>query len=265
MAFAPPQVVEAQPRQALPFGIFSALSLRESADSHWANGVEWEAMTCDPVSGINDPNCDTDIEFMFADSGLLGEASGFAVYGSYNCGPIGRPLPKAEEMATAQLLAREEAQVEAQVWGRLAAAAHDVNPGGALDPVEALAALEDWLGGVYGSLGTIHGSRGAATILSKFVMPSGSRLLTKIGTPVIAGGGYPGTSPAGAPAAAGETWVLASPALFGYRGQVFNSSSRKGDLLDRGTNDLYAIAARNYVVGFDPCGVAAVRLNKTCC
>jgi hypothetical protein len=257
MGYEPPQVVEGQPRVGLPFGLFSVLSLRGASDPHWANGIEWEAMTCGPVSGISDPDCDTDIDKFFREMSQVGEATSFTVYGSAKCGaPGGGAFQKAEEAAQAHLLAREEAQAEAQVWARLAAQATDLNAAGALAPAEALALLEDWMGRVYGSLGAIHGSRAAVSILDTRVNASGSRLLTKVGTPVVAGAGYPGSSPAGAAHAAGETWVYASPALFGYRGQV--SSYRT---LDQTQNDVYALAERSYVVGFDPCGVAAVRMD----
>jgi hypothetical protein len=49
--------------------------------------------------------------------------------------------------------------------------------------------------------------------------------------------------------------IVGSPALFGYRSEVFNSSARPGDLLDRAQNNLYAVAERTYVIGFDPCPV----------
>jgi hypothetical protein len=118
--------------------------------------------------------------------------------------------------------------------------------------------LEKWIGQVYGSLGAIHADRGAVSLWATngAVKGSGSRLLTTVGTPVSAGGGYPGTSPAGADPAAGETWVFASPAMFGYRGPVQSTYA-----LDRGVNNALAIAERNYVVGFDPCGVGAVRMT----
>lgn len=264
MGYGAPQVVEGQPRVSLPFGLFSTLTLREASDPHWANGIEWEAMTCDPASGIDDPDCETEINKFFRESGVTGEATPFIVYGSAKCGtPGGRALQDSEAEAIAHLLAREEAQAEAQVWQRLALEATDVNTGGALSPLSALAALEDWLGQVYGSLGVISSSRGVATLWSQYLTTSGSRLLTKVGTPVAAGGGFPGSSPAGAAPTAGEFWAFASPALFGYRGQVFTSSDRPGDLLDRGKNDLYAVAERNYIVGFDPCGVGAVRVDLT--
>lgn len=257
MSFGPPQVVEGQPRVGLPFGLFSVLSLREASDPHWANGIEWETMTCSPASAILDADCDTNIDKFFNGNGEIGEAAGFTVYGSHKCGtPGGRVDLAADEFATAHLLAREEAQAETSVWAQMAAQATDLNAAGALPADEALALLEGWMGSVYGSLGAIHGSRQAVSLFDNAVRANGSRLLTRIGTPVVAGGGYPGTSPAGAAPAAGETWVFASPALFGYRGTIMGHQA-----LDRNNNDMYALAERNYVVGFDPCGVGAVRMD----
>lgn len=256
MGFGAPQVVDGHPRAGLPFGIFSVLTLRESADMHWANGIEWESLTCAPASAISDPDC-TPMDLFFDEFGDTGMADAFDVYGSSKCGTPGGPgYAEAEERATAHLLAREEAQVEANVWAAMAAQAVDLNPAGALTPEKALAALEGWMGRTYGSLGVIHGTRQAASLWSRQVDPSGSRLLTKIGTPVSAGAGYPGTSPVGAAPATGEQWVMASPALFGYRGSTFAAAQ-----LDRAKNDMYAVAQRLYVVGFDPCGVAAVRMT----
>jgi hypothetical protein len=260
MAFGPPQVVEAQPRVGLPHGLFSVLTLRNADDPHWANGIEWEAMSCSPVTALStfdNPDCSTQFNKQFAPANSRGSAFGFGVYGSAKCGtPGGRIDQKAEEFATADLLAHEEKQAEFVVWKRMAAQATDLHPSGALDPLPALSALEEWMGDVYGSLGVIAGSRGVVSLWSQYIKASGSRLLSQIGTPIAAGAGFPGTSPAGAAAAAGEAWVFASPALFGYRGEVFTASA-----LDRNKNDFYAMSERNYVIGFDPCGVGAVRMN----
>lgn len=259
MGYGPPQVVEAQPRQSLPFGLFSVLQLRESSDPHWANGITWEAMSCTPAEGIDDPNCETEIEKHFDGSVEIGKATPFAVVATDKCGtPGSRAFIEGEENATAKLLAREEAQAELKVWARLAAGATDLNPAGALDPAHALAALEGWMGGTYGSLGVIHADRQVASLFGRRVASTGARLLTRIGTPVSAGAGYPGTAPDGTAPAAGEAWIFASPALFGYRGAVFTSHA-----LDTRKNDHYAVAERQYVVGFDPCGVGAVRVDLT--
>jgi hypothetical protein len=216
-------------------------------------------MSCNPASGILDPDCNNNPQKFFASMNLPGAAKPFVVYGSAKCGlPGARADLDGEERATAMLLAREEAQAEAVTWSILDDTAVDINPAGALSPASALAALEGWLGSTYGSLGAIHAPRRAASLFSTngAISPSGSHLLTKLGTPVSAGGGYPGTGPLGAAPAAGTQWVFAAPALFGYRGTVFATSA-----VDTGNNNFYALAERQYVIGFDPCGVGAVRVT----
>jgi hypothetical protein len=133
-------------------------------------------------------------------------------------------------------------------------------PGTATDLSTGIGLLENWIASQYGSLGVIHMTRGAALVgLGAYVLDvTGGRLMTRLGTPVAAGAGYPGTSPTGATPAAGTSWLFASPAVFGYRSEVFTSSSQHGDLFDRAKNNLYAVAERTYTLGFDPCGVAAV-------
>ena len=261
MAYGAPKVVEGQPRQGLPYGLFSVVSFRGSDDQHWANGIEWESMTCSPASAVVDPDCDTEFDKFFRQMSERGSAAPFVVYGSAKCGTPGGPAYQiGEESAIAHLLAREEAQAEASLWAALADEATDLNPAGALEPKAALAALEGWLGRSYGSLGVIHADREAASLLPD-VEKTGARLLTTLGTPVSAGGGYPGTAPTPLDQPApdrveGERWLYASPALFGYRGSVFTDSA-----LDQAKNDHYAVATRLYVVGHDPCGVAAVRMT----
>ena len=278
MAFAPPQVIDTPTtRQPLPFGLFSVATPVEPGDSRWENGVEWEPLTCAPASGIGDPSCDETptpgLPKFFAPGGGLGEASAFTVYGSYKCSLFGRDLGAGQERATAQLLAREEARVEQALWtGDLGndvnfTDAEDLTPGsGAVNPVQAIAALERFLATRYGSLGVIHMSRSAAVIAlaeGALTADKSGRLWTKIGTPTVAGSGYEvNTGPDGSPATGGDKWAYATPSLFVYRGEIFTSSDRLGDLLDRGLNDLYAVAERRYLIGFDPCGVAAILFSE---
>lgn len=280
---APSALVEGPPRQPLPFGLFSVLTPRPEGDSRWENGVKWETLTCEPVSGRSGPGCndvaDDQGDFpedviglpkaLGRNAGATGEAAAFAVYGHFNCSPVGFSPELAQERATAHLQAREEARVEQALWTgdlgntpNLTADAVDLTSGGAVSPAAALARLEDFIATEYGSLGVLHLSRGAVTILSSLTLVSqvGQRLVTAVGTPVVAGAGYPGTDPDGN-VAADTTWAYASPALFGYRGEILPSSARPGDLLDRSTNDLYAIAERPYVLGYDPCGVGAAAFN----
>lgn len=274
--FAPAAFVEGAPRQPLPFGLFSVLTPRPEGDGRWQNGIEWETLTCEPVSGRSGPGCDPDFEAvglpknLDRNHGETGEAAAFAVYGHHTCSPVGIDPARAQELANAHLMAREEARVEQALWTgdlgntpNLTGDAVDLTGSGAVSPAEALGLLEDYIAATYGSLGVIHIARGAVPILAAafLLVPSGNRLLTTAGTPVVAGAGYPGTGPGGSTPASGAAWGYASPALFGYRSEVFTSSAVPGDLLDRGSNDLYAIAERSYVLGYDPCGVGAAAFD----
>lgn len=358
MGFAPAAVVEGPPRLPLPFGLFSVVSLAESATERWESGVTWEALTCGPASiVIGDCAAPKGFPKQFADGGSIGEASAFTVYGSYKCGPIGwaDPFVHAQAQARAHLLTNEQKAVETKLWSLLDDAPTVLTGGG---PIKALGELEKWMGDVYGALGVIHASRLAAITLAEksLIESKGSQMFTLLGTPVIVGAGYPGTgasltetqtitktgtptagnitltydgqttgnipwnatsaqvktaldalsnidtvTTAGGPLntspitvtfstdpgedvpqmtvngtftgggaavtttvlgdtgtapAAGTEFIAASPSLMGYRSEVFGSSSRDGDLLDRARNDLYGIAERNYLIGYDPCGVA---------
>jgi len=242
MGYAAPQVVEGQPREGLPYGLFSSLTFRTPTDEHWANGVEWEAPPCDPAQLFEDPDCDSSLTNSYVTS-LRGEAPGIAVSGLYKCGtPGGRADIQSQEKATAHLLTQEEKAVEQHVWARLAADPSLVTLSGATSVQEAVAELEQYAGDTFGFKGVIHAPRKAAS-LHVDLHRSGSKLLTNLDTQVVAGGGYDATS----------LTLYVTPALFGYRSSVFNQT-----LVDPNLNDAYAIAQRSYVVAWDPCPIAAI-------
>lgn len=197
-----------------------------------------------------------------------GVATQFTVYGHHTCSLIGNSLAAAADLAAAHLMSREEQRVEQAFWTgdldnvpalQAGAAVDDVTVGAVDSIAVGLGQLEQYLATSYGNLGVIHMTRATAlaAIAGDLVTSSGGRLFTVLGTPVAAGGGYPGTGPAGQPAADGTAWMFATPAVFGYRSEVFAPSDENGVILDRLQNNLYAIAERSYLLGFDPCGVAA--------
>lgn len=261
MAFAPATVVDPIARTALPFGLLSAVTPRPAGDSRWENGVVWEPLACGPASGIGEVDCETQaasgLPKTFPAPGGTDEATAFTIYGSYECSPMGHTLEYAQERATEHLLAREEARAEQALWtGDLGNTPNfsdaDTQAGGALEPCLALATAEQYIGTNYGSLGVIHVSRLLAQVLlcEEALEVRGTRLFTRLGTPVIAGAGYPGTHPDGV--TAGE-WLIATPALMLYRSEIFTATNRPGDLLDRAQNNLFGIAERRYLVGWDEC------------
>jgi len=277
--FAPPLNVEAPERTPLPFGLFSVVTPRPAGELRWLNGVVWEPLSCSPASGIGEPDCEPGAEGETVAEGLPKQlainegpedASAFTIYGMHVCSPVGRDVATAQDRARQHLMAREEARVEqALMTGDLDnlpsfQGATDLTSGGPVTAPTALALLEGFIASNYGSLGVIHVSRTGATrwAADDLLVTTGSRITTKLGTPVVAGAGYEANvSPAGAAAAADTVWAYATPAPFAYRSDIFVPSAENGDLLDRAVNNLYAIAERNYLVGWDPCGVGAANFN----
>ncbi len=263
---APLGLVANLPRVALPYGLFSVLSLRPDSD-RWQSGVTWESITNDDVESLGaaaphsvDPSNGVPI---------TGEATPFTVYGMFQASPAAYSPQDAQAKALEHLLAREEQKVEALLWSgaesnepSLAAATTTVVTAGT-DAAASLAALENTVAVQHGNLGVFHMTRGTALQLlgQQLLTVRGGGLYTQVGTPVVAGGGYPGTGPVTDPAtddADATGWVYATPPLFGYRSEPFPSSAVPGDLLDTRNNDLFSVVERTYVVGFDPCGVYAV-------
>lgn len=281
-AIAPNALVTSAARQPLPFGLFSTFTFRPSGADRWeAGGVTFETLGCDPVDGIGawqvpdgtgTVGLPKDLVGATGAVGDFGSSSVFTVYGHFQCSPVGWTPEQAQAKAGEHLQAREEARVEQAFWtGDLGndpslqdAGTTTITASGA-GVVETIGLLEKWLGSNYGSVGTLHMTRQVALsgLAEGALTVSGGRLITPLGTPVAAGAGYPGTGPTGQAAAASTSWLFATPALFGYRSEVFTSTEQSGDLLDRGLNNLYAVAERSYLLGFDPCGVAAALASLT--
>jgi hypothetical protein len=275
---APPATIVGAPRLPLPYGLFSTFTFRSG--DRFEGGVQWERQICDPAGGIGAPSCPPDPPTIGLPKSLdrngqgSGEATPFIVYGHFTCSPTGYSLSDAQDKANEHLLTREQQRAERAFWtGDLGNTPFLANPdtdetavlngGVAVSLRQALSMLENYIAVEYGSLGVIHMTRGTAELAAgaNLIEASGGRLLTKVGTPVAAGAGYPGTGPAGGNPVVGKPWAYVTPAVFGYRSEVFTSSNTPGDLFDRRTNELMAIAERSYLLGFDDCGVAAVPID----
>ena len=189
-----------------------------------------------------------------ADDFATGDALPFTVYADWLCSPVGFTPAEAQDRADARLLKWEQMRVEQAFWtGDLLNTPEPVRRQ-RLRPAAVRRHARHRMGRagrrrgharrVYGAVGVIHMSiRTASLLLSKGAHPAkGSRLFTELGTPVAAGAGYPDVPD-----------IIGTPALIGYRSDIFTSSNRPGDLFDRGQNDLHAIAERTYLIGFDPC------------
>lgn len=264
----PPQLVEGAPRSPLPFGLFSALAFRPSGE-RWEGGVAWEEAHTGPLGGIGDAGYNDDPAHevigypkeLGKTSRGLQEATPFTVYGRHVCSPVGATFEEGQRLANTHLLTREEARVEQALWtGDLGNVPNFAGAHGATAPTDlgsatakgAIDELELHLAKVYGAVGVMHMARNVASYLLRagaLETRGGSKLFTKLGTPVVAGTGY------------GIDKIVGTSALLGYRSEIITSSETPGDLFETRQNNLTAIAERTYTIGYGPAGLAAVTIT----
>ena len=250
----PAALVAPPARNEFSHGLFSVLVFREEADTRWQAGVQWQSASTAPIEGIGAwAGLDGEtlgLPKVIAAGPASGEASAFVVYGDYLGNPVGISVEEIQARARDHLTFFEQVRVEQALWtGDLGNVPNFSGANGFPAPATATAATiteavvtaEQWIADTYGMEGVLHLARSTAlqAVVDGVVEQRGGRLQTLLGTPVVAGAGYP----------AGE--VVASGAMFGYRSEVFYPSNRAGDLLDRGTNTLSAVAERTYLVGID--------------
>lgn len=286
------QIVDSPDFTPLPYGLFSVVQEVPGPD-HWAAGVMHQPVPCGaarttiapcPVAGsLTKAPSATGLPIMGSDP--------FTVYSYIECGPIGHSSAEWEQLAIATLEYGEERAVEATFWtGSVSTTgaplvsphlaedvividsngaitnlvASPVTTGTAVDVVEAMGALEGALASCYGGVGVLHVPRAAVAHMSNkgLVHDDGTgRLRTVAGTLVAAGGGYPGTSPAGTSPGAGFAWFYITGAVRMYRSSASLTSSFV-EAIDKDENDLVLVAERTYVLTWDCCLFGAqVRLG----
>lgn len=279
------QIVEPPAFTLLPYGLWDAVEQRSPGNPHWQQGVTWiercpdGATTydeCIAVTGTGappEPAAKTD-NVDQTDRG----ATPFTILTEFDCPPVG--LRDAETVASDALARIEQQQVEAAFWtgtvgGQNLAFPHlaantqvldsrqiVLQPAATtcvtgVDAAHALGALEDCLADCYAGQGVIHVPRIALPTLAAWnlIVERDGALFTTAGNRIVVGGGYTGTGPDGSTPAAGSTWMFATGALFGYRGDVRMHSPR--DSIDRSANTMRMIAERTYVIAFECCLLAA--------
>jgi hypothetical protein len=253
----PKALVPAPAGLPLAYGLFSVVAPIENSALRWENGVCWEDPTAigevRTIGSWNDSGTVEGLPKHFDSRGGVAESfNPFTVYTSSAGTPVGASVEELQAQVEARLLAREEIAVETILWGGYGGVGSGAFWGatevkqtatGASDLplVDALAVI-DALASKWGVRPTIHVSRRAAAVLmnAKAVESQGARLVTKLGSPVVAGTGY-GDQP----------YIVASGPLVLYRGPVLTSENRPGDTMDRRQNHLYQVAERTYAAGVD--------------
>lgn len=265
MAGIPKLMVTAPTRVPITLGLFSVLPFTgEDAEGRWVgSGVEFMADTCAPVGGFAGYDCDPGSvvpeEPRLKTDGTapytLGEADTFGVYGWFECGPFS--VDEAQPAAERHLISREQARVEQAFWTGDLGNTPNLEDSGATDlgtkaeAADAVVALEAWMSSELGYQGILHTAFAqAARLTYKGVLEVKDGVLqTKMGTPVVAGAGYPD-----------DGRIFATGAMKGYRSEVEQLGTSPLSGFAYATNDLTAYAYRNYALAMDTCGTAVVTL-----
>jgi hypothetical protein len=127
---------------------------------------------------------------------------------------------------------------------------------GTVDVVEGLGILERELSDCYSAQGLIYVTLDVFEELVNelLVFQRNGLWYTAKGNKVVPGGGFTGTSPAGAAAPTGTAWMYATGALMGYRSAPKQVADRTSSL-DRSDNTLALIIERTYLLGWDCCHI----------
>jgi len=243
------QLVEAPAVVPLPYGLFSVAEPRLTTDPHWRLGVKWQSQACSPTditTGVcidsEPPSLETD------DFCSVTALEPFTVYAYNNDDIPGHTLAEHEANAVARLINGEQYSVESQLWTSLSADPDVVVADLSGAPVGvALGYIEQMLANNYFGQGVIHMDRFTATVLWEYIDVSGGRLQTRLGTPIIAGGGYGNMSDP----PVDEFYIFGTGGVVMYRGDI----DTRQQAINKAINQVSYIAQRDYVVGYDCGGV----------
>lgn len=266
-------------RVPLPYGLLSVVQTPTEVDAHWQMGIEYEVDPCERARIFNEVCGQEPVDKEDTAVHELRCSTPFTVYTKPTCSTVGF-VDRAERTAVAALTSGEARTVEREFWtgefGTLPHLAADeaiatgadacVNQtaavtvsGSPLSVVDGLALLEEQLSACYGNEGVVHMTPGTLTKLKgehAAIDRDGQRLRTPNGHLVAAGAGYPGTAPDGSEPAPGVRWMYATGAVFMLRSTISTKSTQARETVDRAKNNVFVIAERTYVLGWDCCHFA---------
>ncbi|WP_428950958.1 hypothetical protein [Streptomyces sp. cg35] len=259
--------------QARRYGLYSAATVTDErvrqAYATWttdtcAEGDYWAL--CDPERpGLEDGNAET----KRTDQPRWDTAWPIGLYAGLACGDLN--TEDIDRRVRARLDAAEERLIERALWsdraGILPSLKSDraVVLAGADAPApgitEAVALLEEALGGATSELGVLHAPRrlAASARARNLANPDGPRLKSPLGVPWAFGSGYSLTGPDGT-ATPGTAWIYATGQVTVRRDSVQvlpGTHPRTAGFFDPPSNTHYAIAERIVLVTFD-CPLFAV-------
>lgn len=268
--YGPRFVVGSPAPEPLRYTLLDVARIVAEDTGRWANGLTVAPRPRGPLHTWETTRDGNGTATKVMDQGV-GDAADFdalTVYLPVHC--TGRGVAAAlaafEADAREAFAAFEPHLVEAIFWEReLATADADTLAAGAVTLKDGISLLEEAIGDT-GEGGVIHVGRriGSRAAIDAGLTADGPIMRTKLGTPVVIGAGYPGTSPDGdAPADADAGWAYATGPLEARRSGVEVVPGDTAAALDRGTNDYVILVERDYLVSWDRALHAAVLIDPT--
>lgn len=251
---APKQRIEAPVTQRPTGGLFSQFAPIEDSSIRWENGVTWEDVARADIGSIGQYQKPGTVKGL---PKTLDTPKGVAVeslepltlYAVFRTTPLDHTPEEAVAIAAQRLAQYEEFEVEKALWSGVKGAGPALinvqewaNNSGPQDAESAWNAAEHYAR-TPGIKPTFHVSRRLCGLLTARQMfeclPDGT-FRTKMGTPIVAGYGYVDKPPI----------IVSTGPIQIYRGDVFTSTNAAGGF-DKGTNDLTAVAERQYVIAYN--------------
>lgn len=267
---------------AASYGLVNSGTLVRESDDHWQGGFAFPNHLCrTTVRNIN-PIDSTKTDTVHAESAGqdIVEYLPFVVDASDSMSTMGWKVEDLRDRLKNQLELCTQKAVEREFWtGAISTASGwsnqylaagpgvvtNITPGGG--PVAAktgLAMLEEALGSEgCGLNGVIHGTRGAISSLIVFMErggEDGDTLYTPLGNMVIAGSGYPGTSPTGVAPAAGQSWLYATGPVSVRLGEIVIIPDND-DRFNTSINSVEVRAERFAAATWSGCAVYAINVT----
>lgn len=251
---APKQRIEAPVTQRPTGGLFSQFAPIEDSSIRWENGVTWEDVARTDIGSIGQYQKPGTVKglpkTLDTPRGVTLESlEPLTLYAVFRTTPLDHTAEEAVAIAAQRLAQYEEYEIEKALWSgvkgagpALANVQEWANNSGPQDAESAWNAAEHYAR-TPGIRPTFHVSRRLCGLLTARQMfeclPDGT-FRTKMGTPVVAGYGFVDKPP-----------IIASTGPIQiYRGDVFTSTNAAGGF-DKGTNDLTAVAERQYVIAYN--------------
>ena len=271
--------------EVAPFGILSpATTVYDHTDSYWTAGFTYEnldagvVVTNGSIFGLT-PEDEVVVVDNSASKEHFKTYYPFDIKGSIKVSTFGTDPAEVEASARMALDIVAQKAIEAEFWNGdvsklltsdndnrylASSQSEDVTPtpGTAVKPRYALALLEQALADAsIGAQGTIHAPRDVASVLR--LDKDGKKLVTDLGTPVVAGVGYSKKGPDGNTAAAGKAWMYATGPISVRLGPTLLTPEKLNQAIDIRVNNIQYYADRSAAVTWSTTDAYAVLVDLT--